>query len=116
MTNTTTLFPTPSPITSDESNKDSNLYGTVFYGVMGGVFVVCVLTGINEIYGPFIGIERSDPVLPEGVEPPTSYSFMGMMHNILDIQDAYRAETRGIVLNTDEIEICGVSDTVDQIV
>lgn len=36
MTNNTTLFPTVSPINSDESSQDYNSYNIIFYGVMGG--------------------------------------------------------------------------------
>lgn len=114
MTNTTTLFPTISPINSNKSNKDSNLGEMVFYGVMGGVVVIFVLTGINEVYGPFLGVERSDPVLPEGVEPSTSWSLMGVVRSIFDIKDGYDMQTGGVELSN--IALFGVVDEGDQVV
>lgn len=104
MTNTTTSSPTPNPtynsIPNDESKKESNLYEIVFYGVMGSLLIIFGSVCINEIYGPFFGIERSSPVLPEGEQlPPESWSFMSFIHSILDIRDAYNAEVNSLGLN-----------------
>ncbi len=114
MTNTTTFSPTASPIVESQFNEDSHSYEVIFYSVMGGVLTICALVSINEVYGPFFGVERSHPVLPEGVEPSSSWSFMDIIHNIWDVVDAYRAATSNEALSADGLHLVGVSQpTID---
>jgi len=94
--------------TIDKSNEDSSSYETILYGAMGSLFIIFALKCVNDIYGPFFGIERSSSVLPEGEQlSPVSWSIMRVIHSILDIQDAYHAEVNSLNMNSIVLDLEG---------
>lgn len=60
-------------------------------------------------------MERSYPVVPEGGQAPSPWSFGEIIRNILEVKDAYHVEAGDGSLNVGDIELVGVNE-IDQTV